>query len=281
MAAESLEGVVAAGSLDCKFENAANPCGFPAPDTGIFFFDDLASVEIFGMTFGVNKVTIQVILAVIVILAFFLYAFRKPKVVPRGAQNVGEMGYLFIRDGIAREVMGKDGDKYVPFLFSFFFLVWILNFMGIVPFIHFPATSIFAIPVAFALIVYLTWVPLGIYRQGFFGFFKNMMFPPGVPKPMYLLLAPIEFLSNIIVRPFTHAVRLFANMFAGHLLLATFSIASFYLLTFTVIGALGSIASVTVAVAITAFELLIQALQAYIFTLLTAVYIGGALHAEH
>lgn len=281
LTAESLEGVVAAGSLDCKFENAANPCGFPAPDTGIFFFDDLASVDILGMTFGVNKVTIQVILAVVIILAFFLYAFRKPKVVPRGSQNVGEMGYLFIRDGIAREVMGKDGDKYVPFLFSFFFLVWMLNFMGIVPFVNFPATSIFAIPVAFALIVYLTWVPIGVYRQGFGGFFKNMMFPPGVPKPMYVLLAPIEFLSNIIVRPFTHAIRLFANMFAGHLLLATFSIASFYLLTFTVIGALGSVASVTVAVAITAFELLIQALQAYIFTLLTAVYIGGALHAEH
>ncbi len=281
LTAESLEGVVAAGSLDCKFENAANPCGFPAPDTGIFFFDDLASVEILGMTFGVNKVTIQVILAVVIILAFFLYAFRKPKVVPRGSQNVGEMGYLFIRDGIAREVMGKDGDKFVPFLFSFFFLVWMLNFMGIMPFVHFPATSIFAIPVAFALIVYLTWVPIGVYRQGFGGFFKNMMFPPGVPKPMYLLLAPIEFLSNIIVRPFTHAIRLFANMFAGHLLLATFSIASFYLLTFTVIGALGSVASVAVAVAITAFELLIQALQAYIFTLLTAVYIGGALHAEH
>jgi len=135
--------------------------------------------------------------------------------------------------------------------------------------------------VAFALIVYLTWLPLGIYRQGFVGFFKGMLFPPGVPKPMLILLGPIEFLSNIIVRPFTHAVRLFANMFAGHLLLATFSLASFYLLTFTVVGVLGSVASVAVAVAITGFELLIQALQAYIFTLLTAVYIGGALHAEH
>jgi F-type H+-transporting ATPase subunit a len=108
-----------------------------------------------------------------------------------------------------------------------------------------------------------------------------MLFPPGVPKPMYVLLSPIEFISNIIVRPFTHAVRLFANMFAGHLLIATFSIAAYYLLTFTVIGLLGSVASFTMAVALTGFELLIQALQAYIFTLLTAVYISGALHAEH
>ena len=88
-------------------------------------------------------------------------------------------------------------------------------------------------------------------------------------------------MSNILVRPVTLALRLFANMFAGHLLLATFILASFYLLTFTVVGVLGSVASVAVAVAITGFELLIQALQAYIFTLLTAVYIGGALHAEH
>ena len=190
MAADSaLSTVVAAGSLDCKFENAANPCGFPAPDTGIFFFDDLASVEILGMTFGFNKVTILVILGVVIVLAFFLWAFRRPKVVPRGSQNVGEMGYLFVRDGIAREVIGKDGDKFVPFLFSFFFLVWILNFMGVMPFVNFPATSVFAIPVAFALIVYLTWLPLGIYRQGFVGFFKGMLFPPGVPKPMLILLA--------------------------------------------------------------------------------------------
>ena len=108
-----------------------------------------------------------------------------------------------------------------------------------------------------------------------------MMFPPGVPKAMYVLLAPIELVSNILVRPFTHAVRLFANMFAGHLVLATFSVATFYLISASVIGILGSVASFGVTIALTGFEMLIQALQAYIFTLLAAVYIGGALHAEH
>jgi F-type H+-transporting ATPase subunit a len=88
-------------------------------------------------------------------------------------------------------------------------------------------------------------------------------------------------ISNILVRPFTHAVRLFANMFAGHLLLATFSIAAFYLISASVIGILGSVASFGLAVALTGFEAFIQALQAYIFTLLAAVYIGSALHAEH
>ncbi len=167
------------------------------------------------------------------------------------------------------------------FLFAFFFLVWILNFWGVVPGAQLPVTSIFAIPVTFAIIVYVTWVPLGIYKQGFVGFFKNIMFPPGVPKAMYILLTPIELISNFLVRPFTHAVRLFANMFAGHLLLATFSVAAFYLLSFSVIGILGSAASFSLAVLLTGFEAFIQALQAYIFTLLAAVYIGSALHAEH
>lgn len=256
-------------------------CGFPAPGAEIFQFDAIFTFTIGSLEFHISKITILLILCVILILGFFIYAFRKPKLVPRGAQNVGEMGYLFIRDGIAREAMGKEGDKYVPFLFSFFFLVWLCNFMGIVPFAQIPVTSIFAIPVAFALIVYVTWVPIGIYKQGFYGFFKNMMFPPGVPKLMYVLLAPLEFMSNIIVRPATHAIRLFANMFAGHLLIASFSVAAFYLLSASVVGIIGSAASFVVAIALTAFEVLIQALQAYIFTLLAAVYIGGALHADH
>jgi len=274
----SAEAVVASGGLDCHLNSG---CGFPAPGAEIFLFDRVASFTIGTLDFQITKVTILLFMVVAIILAFFIYAFRKPKLVPRGAQNVGEMAYLFIRDGIARDTIGKDGEKFVPFLFSFFFLVWLTNFMGIVPFAQIPVTSIFAIPVAFALIVYVTWVPIGIYRQGFFGFFKNLLFPPGVPKAMYVLLAPLEFLSNLIVRPATHAIRLFANMFAGHLLIATFSIAAFYLLSASVIGLLGSAASFTVAVALTGFEALIQALQAYIFTLLAAVYIAGALHPEH
>lgn len=274
----SAEVVVASGGLDCHLMSG---CGFPAPNQEIFLFDDIARLTIGNLEFHITKVTVLLFIVVAIILAFFIYAFRKPKLVPRGSQNVGEMAYLFIRDGIARDTMGKEGDKFVPFLFSFFFLVWLSNFMGIVPFAQIPVTSIFAIPVAFALIVYVTWVPIGIYKQGFGGFFKNLLFPPGVPKAMYVLLAPLEFLSNLIVRPATHAIRLFANMFAGHLLIATFSIAAFYLLSASVIGLLGSAASFTVAIALTGFEALIQALQAYIFTLLAAVYIAGALKPEH
>ena len=274
----SVDAMVAASGLDCHLMSG---CGFPAPGAEIFQFDAIYTFTIGSLAFHITKVTFLLLICVVLILGFFIYAFRSPKLVPRGAQNVGEMGYLFIRDGIAREAMGKEGDKFVPFLFSFFFLVWLSNFMGIVPFAQIPVTSIFAIPVAFALVVYVTWVPIGIYKQGFFGFFKNMMFPPGVPKVMYVLLAPLEFMSNIIVRPATHAIRLFANMFAGHLLIASFSVAAFYLISASVVGIIGSAASFAVAVGLTGFEVLIQALQAYIFTLLAAVYIGGALHAEH
>lgn len=270
--------VLANGGLSCHLMSG---CGFPAPGAEIFQFSAVLSFSVFGLDFQISKITFLMVLAVILIVGFFTYAFRRPKLVPRGAQNVGELGYLFVRDGIAREIIGKDGDKFVPFLFSFFFFIWLLNFWSIVPFAQIPVTSIFAIPVAFALLVYVTWVPLGVYKQGFRGFFGGIMFPPGVPKAMYILLTPIELISNLIVRPFTHSVRLFANMFAGHLLIATFSVATFYLISASVIGILGSVASFAVAVALTGFEVLIQALQAYIFTLLAAVYISGALHAEH
>ncbi|MBR24276.1 MAG: ATP synthase F0 subunit A [Rubrivirga sp.] len=270
--------VSAAGGPDCHLMSG---CGFPAPGAEIFVFEDIFTLQLASLEFGFSKVALLLLLGVVAVVGFFTYAFRKPKLVPRGAQNIGEVGYVFVRDGIAKETIGHGGEKFVPFLFSFFFFVWILNFFGILPGAQLPATSIFAIPVAFALIVYFTWVPLGMIKQGPIKFFTNMMFPPGVPKPMYILLAPIELISNILVRPFTHAVRLFANMFAGHLLLATFSIAAFYLISASVIGIVGSVASFVVTVALTGFEAFIQALQAYIFTLLAAVYIGSALHAEH
>ncbi|MAT61213.1 MAG: hypothetical protein CMH41_06185 [Micrococcales bacterium] len=106
------------------------------------------------------------------------------------------------------------------------------------------------------------------------------MFPPGLPKPLYILLTPIELISNLLVRPFTHSVRLFANMFAGHLLLVTFSALAWFLASAS-LWLLTSALSFTVVTALTGLELLIQALQAYIFTLLTAVYISDALSGEH
>ena len=255
-------------------------CGFPAPDAEIFNFDPIASFTLLGLTFNITKPTILLVIAALIVIVFFVAVFRRAKVVPGTMQSVGEYGYLFVRDGIARDTIGKQGDKFVPMLFSLFFFIWVLNIMSIIPFAQFPVTSRFAIPLAFAVIVYLFWIPLGVKRQGAGAFFKGMTMPPDVPKLMYVLLIPIEILSNFIVRPFTHSVRLFANMFAGHMLIATFSIAAWYLLSPSVIGVLGSAASFTVTVGLTGFEMLIQALQAYVFTLLAAVYINDAVNAH-
>jgi F-type H+-transporting ATPase subunit a len=255
-------------------------CGFPAPDATIFNFEAIWQFDVAGFTVHITKPMVMLSIAVLVVVVFFVMAFRSAKVVPRGIQNIGEYGYLFVRDGIARDTIGKNGDPFVPLLFSFFFFVWVLNFMSIVPFLQFPVTSRFAIPVSFAILVYLLWVPLGIKRQGAGAFFKTMTMPPDVPKPMYVLLIPIEILSNFIVRPFTHSVRLFANMFAGHMLIVTFSVATWYLFSPSIIGVLGSAASFVVTVGLTGFEMLIQALQAYVFTLLAAVYINDAVNAH-
>jgi F-type H+-transporting ATPase subunit a len=252
--------------------------GFHAPGLSLFNWKPLFEIGPFGFT----KPMLLALIVVILIVGFFWAAFRHPQLVPRGAQNVGEVFYGFIRDDIARSVIGKKGDRYVPFLVSLFFFVWIMNLMSIVPVAQFPVTSRIAYPAALAAIVYLTWVPLALRAQGVVGFFKNMMFPPGLPVAIYPLLAPIEFVSNMLVRPFTHSVRLFANMFAGHVLLALFSVTAWYFLVenfsgLFFVGILGFVMTVVM----TGFELLIQALQAFIFTLLTAVYISGALEAEH
>lgn len=255
-------------------------CGFPAPGADIFDFAEVWGFDALGIHFAITKPMILIVLAVVLVVGFFTYAFRNAKVVPRGAQNIAEYGYLFVRDGIARDTMGKAGDPFVPLLFSFFFLIWALNFLGIVPFAQIAPTARFAIPVAFAVIVYLLWVPLGMIKQGPLGFLKSMTMPPGVPKAMYVLLVPIEFVSNLLVRPFTHSVRLFANMFAGHMLIVMFSVAAWYLFSPSLVGLLGSAASFTLAIGLTGFEILIQALQAYVFTLLVAVYLNDALHAH-
>jgi F-type H+-transporting ATPase subunit a len=174
--------------------------------------------------------------------------------------------------------MGKQGDKYVPFLLALFFFVWLMNVMSFVPGIQFPVSSIIAFPAALAIMVWLTYMYAGFKKHGL-GYFRVLGVPSGVPVGILFILTPIELLSNIFVRPFTLAIRLFANMFAGHLLVATFSAGAWYM--FSVKGIVFSGASFTMAIVMTGFELFIQALQAYIFVMLTASYLGGALEEAH
>ncbi|WP_067484130.1 F0F1 ATP synthase subunit A [Actinomadura hibisca] len=246
-------------------------------DWGPIFKDGPAWLEWF------TKPTLIVILAALVVIVFSWRAFGNPKLVPKGVQNVGEVAYLLVRDQVARPMLGKDGDRWMPFLFSTFFFVLFMNLAGVVPVLQLPATSHIAIPIVLALAVYLMMLFLGIKNQGLVGYFKNIMFPPGLPKALYLILAPIELLSTIILRPFTHAIRLFANMFAGHLLIAFFATVAWWFLAekLTPLGAGVGLVGFLMTIVMTAFEIFVQSLQAFIFTLLAASYINSSLHADH
>ena len=271
--------LAAALTESCHF--APPGCAFPAPNADIFEFDAYLQFHFLGIEWSITKPVVLAVIGTAFIVGFFLTAFARPRLVPGRLQSLGEVGYLFIRDQIARDVIGKEGDTFVPFLASLFFFVWVMNLFGVFALAQFPVMARFAFPVTLALMVWLTYMYLGMRHQGPIGYFKNMMFPPGLPTWLYFILAPIELISNVIVRPFTLAVRAFANMFAGHLLLTTFTVATWYLLSPSIIGIIGSTASAAVTVTLTGFELLIQALQAFIFTLLTAVYISSSLHADH
>ncbi|WP_020546690.1 F0F1 ATP synthase subunit A [Nonomuraea coxensis] len=230
-----------------------------------------------------TKPVLLALLASVVVIALCWGAFANPKVVPRGLQNVVEYGYMFVRDQVARPFLGKDADRWMGLLVSIFFIVLVWNLMGVIPVLQFPVASHIAFPAVLAGLIYILKIYLGMKHQGPVGYFKNMMFPPGLPKFIYVLLAPIEFLSNLIIAPFTHAVRLFANMFAGHMLLAFFSMVGFWFLfeKLTPLGAPVGVLGVLMTIVLTGFEMFIQFLQAFLFAMLAAMYIGNSLHAEH
>jgi F-type H+-transporting ATPase subunit a len=230
-----------------------------------------------------TKPVLLALLSAVLVIGVCWAAFASPKIVPRGVQNVVEYGYMFVRDQVARPFLGKDAERWMGLLLTLFFLVLVWNLMGVVPVLQFPVASHIAFPAVLAVSIYVLKVYLGMKHQGPVGYFKNMMFPPGLPKFIYVLLAPIEFLSNLIIAPFTHAVRLFANMFAGHMLLAFFSMVGFWFLfeKLTPLGAGVGVLGVVMTIIFTAFEMFIQFLQAFLFAMLAAMYIGNSLHAEH
>ncbi|GAA2385593.1 F0F1 ATP synthase subunit A [Nonomuraea africana] len=249
----------------------------PAPDE-LFQLPPIIS----GVTWFTKPVLLAV-LSSIIVLGFLWAAFSNPKIVPRGVQNVAEVGYMFVRDQVARPFLGKDADRFMGLLLSMFFVIWVWNVMGVIPLAQFPVASHIAFPIVLAVSIYVLKLYLGFKTQGVGGYFKNMMFPPGLPKFIYVLLAPIEFLSNMIIAPFTHAVRLFANMFAGHMLIAFFSMVGFWFLfeQLSPLGAPIGVLGVLMTIIMTGFELFIMFLQAFLFAMLAAMYIGNSLHPEH
>ncbi len=155
------------------------------------------------------------------------------KLVPRGVQNLGEIGILAVRDQILRPTLGRKGDSYLPFLVSLFFFIWLMNLMELIPVFQFPAMSRIGFVWPLVGMVYLLYLYLGVRTKGPFGYLKAMI-PGDVPAFILVILIPVELIRFFVFQPFTLGVRLFGNMFAGHLLLLIFTLATWYLASLSI-----------------------------------------------
>jgi F-type H+-transporting ATPase subunit a len=230
--------------------------------------------------FAVNKVVILMWLTVAISFTFFYLASKKQQLVPTGIQGIAEATVDFIRNGVIMQTMGPDGLAWTSFLVPLFMFIFVGNLFEIIPAAQMPVNARIAFPALMAIVVWVLYHFVGIKEQGLGHYLKGNMFMPGVPKAMYVLVTPIETVTFLITQPLSLAVRLFANMLAGHLLLVSFA---------TITAGVWALAPTIVIfpfsfgllVGLTAFEILVAFLQAFIFCMLTSVYIGKSMHPEH
>jgi F-type H+-transporting ATPase subunit a len=232
--------------------------------------------------FEINRIMLVRFVAVIALLLVFWLGTRRMRVVPGRFQSLVEMGLDLVRVNIADDLLGKkDGKRFLPILTTMFFMVLFMNITGVIPGLNIAGTSVIGVPLVLAIVSYVTFIYAGIKKSPG-NFFKNSLFPSGVPWPVYIIVTPIELISTFIIRPVTLTLRLMMNMIVGHLLLVLFfSATQFFVVTlggwWTLMGA-GTLAF---GLVFTLFEVLVAVLQAYVFTLLTAVYIQLAVAEEH
>lgn len=247
--------------------------GFHSPSLADFFPD---AVLFAGTPFELNRVMLMRLLVAVVLVAVFWLIGRRLTLVPGRAQSVIEIMLDLVRKGLAEEMIGKEkGKPYVNLLTFMFFSILAMNITGVIPGLNLAASSRIGFPLTMAAVAYVAFVYAGIKNHGVTGYLKASLFPSGVPWPIYILLTPIELISTFVLRPITLSIRLMVNMVAGHLLLVLcFSATNFLFLEMS--GAIKAAGAVTLlaGVAFTLFEVFIAFLQAYIFTLLTAVYIN-------
>jgi len=225
-----------------------------------------------------NKIALIAVLAALIgIVVFFLASRKDPMVAPKGVRNIAELSVEFVEDQVVMQTMGRQGLPWTPFLLSLFVFIYLCNAPGIIPWIFYmPATARMAIPLFLSLLVWVIMIGTGLKHQKL-GYFGHLIWPPGVPTGLKPLVGIIEVISTIFVRPFSLTVRLFANMLAGHILLVTFCLLSeamFQAETKKPILNIMGILPLGMLVFLTLFEVLVAFLQAYIFTILAAVYIG-------
>ncbi len=236
-----------------------------------------------GTPFEIDRLMMVRLIMTAALLIFFYLGLRRAKIVPRGLQNAVEYLMDFVRIFVGEEILGKEQAKrFMPLLMTVFFMVLALNLSSIIPFLNISSNARIGAPLVLAILAYIAFNYVGIKKYGFFRFVKSTVVVPNVPWPLLILLVPVEFVSTFILRPFTLTVRLMANMLSGHILLVLFFGATQFFFFGEAQGWMRPFgaASLIVGFAFTAFEILVIVLQAYIFVLLTAVYIDLALHAE-
>lgn len=266
-----MTGAVAAAAGGCHIFSG---CGYPAPGLDNFVFTPMFYIG----SWGVTKPEFLAILSGLAVIVFFWFAFRKPKLIPGRTQSLGEMGILAVRDQILRPALGRKGDTYLPFIVSLFFYILVCNLMELIPLLQFPVMSRIGFVWPLVFMMYGLYWYLGFKAKGFFGYFRSWI--PAAPWPILIILVPVEILKYVIVQPFTLGVRLFANMFAGHLLLSIFMVATWYLASFSV-GLLYAAGSLFMVFFVFLLELLVDLLQAFIFTTLISTYIADSLEHQH
>lgn len=267
--------------LPIVLANSTDEGGFVPPTIDDAHLPDIIPwMAEYGTGFG--KQMLMIILSVVLISAFFMLAMRKPGLVPGKVQWIAESGYAFVRNSIGREIIGeKEFKPFVPLLFGLFFFVLLNNLFGAIPFLQLPSFSHAGSAYALAIIVYIIWIGIGLRRHGI-GYFKLAVAPSGVPGWIMPLIVPLEIISNFLVRPLTHSLRLMATMLAGHMIVMLAGTGAQFLIMETGNVALQSTGVLVILgfVAMYFFELLIMVLQAFVFTLLTGIYIQGAIDAN-
>ena len=236
---------------------------------------------------SVNRTMVYIFLAAMIVMVSLFFAYRKPRLVPTKFGLAIESVVDLVRNDIAVGVIGPGGEKYAPYLLALFLFILVGNFFGITPFINFPIGSRMAIPAFLALITYVIFVFMGFKKQGL-AYLGHTLWPPGVPVALKPLIGIIELVSIFVVRPFSLAVRLFANLVAGHTMIALLLGSGVYFVYSAAVGDISMLKGFLVGplwfifgMAIFVLEILVLALQAYIFTLLSAVYIESSLHPAH
>jgi F-type H+-transporting ATPase subunit a len=231
--------------------------------------------EIAGQTVSWTNSAFWMVASVLAIIAFFVLTMRG-KLIPGRMQSLGELSYEFIAD-MVRDTVGPEAMRFMPFVFALFFFILFANLIGMNPY-AFTTTSHLAVTAAMAIFTILIVMVAGIWKNGFKWF--KIFAPAGLPLPMYAIIIPIEIIS-FLSRPVTLAVRLFANMVAGHVMLKLFAIFAAYLIAKGGVTALGAILPIAGTIAIVALEFLVAALQAFVFAILTCVYLNDVYHVEH